>query len=173
MIQTIQHKGHSYPAFQASGNAARFIIPFAQEVCKGRGFDIGCSKYEWSFPDSIPVDPSLNDWDAYNLPKIVDANGEELQLDYFFSSHCLEHLPNWVQALDYWHSRLKSGGVVFLYLPDHSQTYWRGWCNRKHLHMLTPEIIGNYFKDQPEMWKNVFVSGVDLNNSFAIMAEKV
>lgn len=167
MIQTIQHKGHSYPAFQASGNAARFCREFAKEVCIGKGVDVGAHKKEWAFPGAYCIDPVLNGYDALNFPD------ECIELDYIHSSHCAEHLPNWVEALDYWHSRLKSGAVVFLYLPDHSQTYWRGWCNRKHLHMLTPEIVGNYFKDQPEMWKNVFVSGVDLNNSFAVMAEKV
>ena len=179
MIQTIQHKGNIYPAFQASGNAARFVIPFAKEVCKGVGVDVGCNREEWCFPGAYPIDPVLNEWyHAYNIPfhyekddsdEIVELN----ELDYIFSSHCLEHLPNWVQALDYWHTRLKSGGVVFLYLPDHSQTYWRGWHNRKHIHNLKPEIVGNYFKDQPEMWTNLFVSGVDLNNSFVAMAEKI
>jgi SAM-dependent methyltransferase len=116
-------------------------------------------------PDSIPIDPVLNDYNAYDLP--LDEVG------YIFSSHCLEHLHNWVEALDYWHKVLNVGGVVFLYLPDHSQSYWRPWNNRKHIHCLTPEIVGNYFLDQPEMWKNVFVSGIDLNNSFTVIAEKI
>lgn len=186
MIETISHQGKDYPSFQASGNAARFVIPFAQEVCKGVGVDVGCNRNEWAFPGAIPVDPVLNQWDAYNLPwtndlmhaskNIYDQAKAFLSIngyDYIFSSHCLEHLPNWVQALDYWHSRLKSGGVVFLYLPDYSQTYWRPFFNRKHIHSFTPEIIGSYFKDQPGMWKNVFISGVDLNNSFIAMAENI
>lgn len=166
-IETIKHLDNTYPAFQASGHASRFILPFAQEVCKGVGFDIGCNRKEWAFTGAIPIDPLIDpEWNAYHLPKPDNV-------DFFFSSHMLEHIPNWVQALDYWHTKLKLGGVVFLYLPDHSQTYWRGWANRKHVHMLTPEIVGNYFKDQPSMWANVFVSEVDLNNSFAVMAEKV
>lgn len=173
MIQTIQHKGNTYPFFQSTGNAAKFCREFAKEVCKGHGVDIGCNRLEWCFEDAMPVDPVINEFDAYNFPILKGHDGEDLGWDYCFSSHCLEHLPNWVQALDYWHTRLKVGGVVFLYLPDHSQTYWRGWFNRKHLHMLTPEIVGNYFKDQSEMWKNVFVSGVDLNNSFCVIAEKI
>jgi len=163
-MEIIQFKGEIYPFWQSSGNAARFSIPFALEVCKGKGLDIGCNREEWQLPGSFPIDPIINNFDAYNIP--------ESGWDYIFSSHCAEHLPNWVTALDYWHTRLKSGGVVFLYLPDHSQKYWRSWHNRKHIHNLTPSIVGNYFKDQPEMWENVFVSNVDLNNSFIVIAYK-
>jgi SAM-dependent methyltransferase len=184
MLETITFKGKTYPKFQSEGNAARFVIPFAKEVCKGYGFDVGCNRHEWSLPGSIPVDPAMNDkYDAYNLPTewhfYNDWFGAKkdyvhvTEFDYVFSSHCLEHLPDWVEALDYWHTRLKSGGVVFLYLPDHSQVYWRPYHNRKHIHSFTPQIVGSYFTDQPDKWTNVFISGVDLNNSFTIIAEKV
>jgi hypothetical protein len=86
----------------------------------------------------------------------------------------LEHLPNWVKALNYWNTRLKPGGVVFLYLPDmESQTYWRGWHNTKHTHYLTPRILREYFDDNNHIWQKVFVSGVDANNSFTCFAEKI
>jgi predicted SAM-dependent methyltransferase len=91
-------------------------------------------------------------------------------LDYVFSSHCLEHLYDWVTVLDYWTFKLKSGGTLFLYLPDYSQEYWRPWNNRKHLNIFTPEIIFDYMKDNG--YKNIFKSGVDLNNAFMVMGEK-
>lgn len=163
MIDIILHGEKAYPKFQSEGFAARFAIPFAQQVCKGAGYDIGCNRQEWAFPGAYPIDPAITGtYDAMNLP--------DKQVDYIFSSHCLEHLENWVDALDYWATKMRSGGVLFLYLPDFSQTYWRVWSNRKHLHTFFPEIIGQYLKDRG--WKNVFVSGVDLNNSFMAMAEK-
>jgi hypothetical protein len=67
---------------------------------------------------------------------------------------------------------MKQGGVLFLYLPDFSQSYWRAWHNRKHIHCFTPKIFKTYLADQPAMWKTGFVSGVDLNNSFMVIAEK-
>ena len=167
MLETITFKGKTYPKFQSEGNAARFVIPFAKEVCKGAGVDVGCNRMEWALPGAFAVDPVIDIFDAYNFPQIIGG------YDYIFSSHCLEHLPDWVKALDYWHDSIKSGGVVFLYLPDHSQVYWRPYHNRKHIHSFTPQIVGSYFTDQPEKWKNVFISGVDLNNSFTIIAEKV
>jgi len=44
MIEIIEFQGHRYPKFQSDGNAARFCRPFALEVCKGVGFDIGYSR---------------------------------------------------------------------------------------------------------------------------------
>ena len=93
------------------------------------------------------------------------------EVDYIFSSHCLEHLHDWVNVLDYWTSKLKSGGTLFLYLPDYSQKYWRPWNNRKHLNIFTPEIIFDYMDDNG--YKNIFKSGVDLNNAFMVTGEKI
>lgn len=166
MIEIINFKNKIYPKFQSEGNAAQFAIPYAKHVCKGKGVDVGCNRIEWSFPNSIPIDPNINpQYDALNFPP------EAYELDYIFSSHCLEHLYDWVKVLDYWTYKLKSGGTLFLYLPDYSQEYWRPWNNRKHLNIFTPEIIVDYMKDNG--YKNIFKSEVDLNNAFMIMGEKI
>lgn len=167
MIPTIQHNGIDYPSFQAGGFAAQFAFPFARQVCNGYGCDIGCNRHAWKYKDSngveaLEVDPLMGEYDAYNLPPG--------HFDYIFSSHCLEHLRNWVEALDYWHTKLKRTGVLFLYLPHPSQTYWRPWHNLKHVHVLQPEMIEQYLKDRG--WNKIFISGADLNNSFYVMAEK-
>ena len=107
MIDTLSHEGNTYPAFQANGNAARFIMPFAKELLDGDGYDIGCGNKDWALPGAVPIDLAFDDkWDAMNLP-----DGE---VDYIFSSHCLEHIPDWVGALDYWSTKLKPGGILFL-----------------------------------------------------------
>lgn len=162
MIETITYKGKQYPKFQTEGYASRYAIPYAQRVCNGVGVDIGCNREEWAFPGSMPVDPVINEWDAMNFP--YD------NLDYIFSSHCLEHLTDWVSVLDYWKTKLKSGGVLFLYLPDYSQVYWRPWNNRKHMNIFSPQIIRDYMEDRD--YKNIFTSGVDLCNAFMIFGEK-
>jgi SAM-dependent methyltransferase len=165
-MNVINFNGKNYPEFQSKGFASQFAIPFAKHFCIGVGYDIGCNRIEWSFPDSIPIDPILNKYDAYNLP---DQN-----VDYIFSSHCLEHLPNWVNALEYWISKLKSGGVLFLYLPDYEQEYWRPWNNRKHVHCFTPNIIKDFLVQNKNICLNtIFVSERDLNHSFIAVAEKL
>ena len=60
-FKTIKFNGKEYPEFQANGNAARFIMPFAKEVCKGKGLDIGCGKEDWALPGSIPIDIEFTD----------------------------------------------------------------------------------------------------------------
>jgi len=163
MIETITYKGKTYPKFQSEGYASRFAIPYAEQICKGVGVDIGCNRLEWAFPGSYPVDPEINELDAMNFPYE--------NLDYIFSSHCLEHLNDWVSVLDYWKTKLKPGGVLFLYLPDYSQLYWRPWNNRKHLNIFSPQIIRDYMEDRG--YKNVFTSGVDLYNGFMVFGENV
>lgn len=162
-FKTIKFNGKEYPKFQANGNAARFIMPFAKEVCKGKGLDIGCGKEDWALPGSIPIDIEFADkWDATHLP--------DYKHDYIFSSHCLEHLTDWVRVLDYWSTRIKKNGILFLYLPDYSQEYWRPWNNTKHVNILKPEYLRDYLAHND--WKNINVSGVDLYNSFAVYARK-
>jgi SAM-dependent methyltransferase len=162
-MKFVEHENKIYPALQTNGNAARFALPFAKELLQGNGLDIGCNNPKWAYPGSIMIDLMIDDeWDAYNLPQ-----GD---YDYIFSSHCLEHLTDWVGALDYWGEHLKEGGVMFLYLPDYSQTYWRPWNNRKHLNIITPEFIKDYFEARD--YKNIIVTGHDLNNSFYGVATK-
>lgn len=162
-IRTIEFQGQTVPLFQAEGFAAQYAFPFAEKVCTGVGFDIGCMKKEWCLPGAIPIDKILaDDFDAMNLP--FDVN-------FIFSSHCLEHIIDWVSALDYWTSKIKSGGVLFLYLPHYDSLYWRPWNNRKHVNIFTPQIIRDYLSSHG--YKNIFVGEKDLYFSFMAMAEKI
>lgn len=163
VIKTTVFNGQSYPVFQTEGFAAQFAFSYAKHFCKGNGYDIGCKYDEWAFPGAVPIDLSKDDpFHAGYLPEMVP--------DYIFSSHCLEHVDDWVSTLDYWHDRLKVNGVLFLYLPDYSQHYWRPWNNRKHKHVFFPEMIKDYMNDRN--FSNVFISGVDLNNSFMAVGSK-
>ena len=162
-MELIEYKNNKYPKLQSMGFAAQYAIPYAKQFCTGVGYDIGCKNVEWAFPTAIPIDLAFNDgYHAENLP-IMDV-------DYIFSSHCLEHIENWVDTLNYWTKTLKSGGILFLYLPSFSQVYWRPWNNRKHLHIFSPEIIKSYMEENGYI--NIYYSGDDLMNSFMIVGEK-
>ncbi len=163
-MQVLEYRGERYPHFQGEGNAAQFAIPFAKHFCSGKGYDIGCMKTEWSLPGSIPIDLDFDDpYHADNLP-----DGE---VDYIFSSHCLEHVPDWVSTLSYWTTKIKVGGHLFLYLPHYDQKYWRPWNNRKHRHAFRPEMIVDCMEDSGRYW-NIFSSERDLNHSFMVVGEK-
>jgi SAM-dependent methyltransferase len=160
-MKEIVYNNKNYPYFQALGNASQFAIPFAKFYCSGVGVDIGFCKEEWKFPGAIGAEYSdtSNDYSAWNLPK---------DLDYIYSSHCLEHLDCWHEALAYWKSKLKPTGVMFLYLPDPSQEYWLPWNNKKHRHILHCSDVVKCL--QHLGFNKVISSGVDLNNSYMVVA---
>jgi predicted SAM-dependent methyltransferase len=163
-IEIFEYKGRNYPELTRTGNAARFVIPFAKEFCKGTGYDIGYGEEDWKLPGAIGIDIKHGEdgLHADNLPAG--------KVDYIFSSHLLEHLPNWTFTLEYWINHLKPGGVLFLYLPDYDHVYWRPWNNRKHIHVLTPRILNDFLTDQGI--KKILGSGSDMNFSFSIVAER-
>lgn len=163
MIETITFDGDIYPLFQTKGNMTQYARPFAKHFCKGVGYDIGYNRPEWKlFEDSIGIDEGIEKHDAYNLPSE--------QVDYIYSSHCLEHLTDWVGALEYWISRLKIGGVLFLYLPHKDQKWWSPWNNRKHKHVLDSEQVRKCMERFGLV--NIFYGERDLNHSFMIVGEK-
>jgi SAM-dependent methyltransferase len=165
MIDTVMNMGQLIPTFLNSGNAARFIQPFALEVCKGKGYDIGSSCIEWALPGSIPIDPSIDErYNDMNLP-------DDGEMDYIFSSHCLEHVDSWVNTLRYWETKLKSGGTLFLYLPSYDKVSWRPWINWSHKHILTPDQIKD-FLEYENTYSKIFISKGDLLHSFSVMCEK-
>ena len=125
-----------FPDYIRHGNAMNFIKPFADFFCKGVGYDIGCNK--WPLPNAIGIDSEFGD-DAMDLP-----SGD---VDFIFSSHCLEHLPDPIAALEHWKDNLVSGGCLFLYLPHPDMVYWRPQWNRKHLHSWLPFQMRQIFKD--------------------------
>lgn len=169
-IQSIEFKGCSYPLLQSKGFASQYAFPFAKQLIPDGGvvYDIGFSNPQWQYPGSIGIDINKNDgFDAMNLPP--------LQADAIFSSHCLEHLPNYVSALNYWNASIKKGGILFLYLPNCDyQQYWRPTSNRKHIHYMTPNLMLKYFEDTGKnFWKQWYVTeGYDLNGSFYSVGEK-
>jgi SAM-dependent methyltransferase len=154
-----EYKGQLYPDYLKRGNAVNFIKPFAEKFCIGNGLDIGCG--DWPLSWAQPIEKRYGG-DAMNLP--------EGPFDYVFSSHCLEHLPDTVSALEHWQSRLKQGGVIFLYLPHPDMEYWLPQNCRKHLHSWYPEQMAALLRDIG--FVNVIHSQRDLAWGFAVVGVK-
>lgn len=133
------YKGKLYPNHIKQGNACKFIEPFALPFCKGEGLDIG-GYAESILPGATPINVRLREeWDAYTLP--------DKKYDYIFSSHTLEHLPDYIKALQYWTEHLKPRGVLFLYLPHPDMEYWLPQNDRKHLHVFYPQAMEKVLRD--------------------------
>lgn len=170
-IETIKFKDKKYLAFQANGNSVRFIKGFVDEICQADynkgdfGFNIGCGKLEWNYPDkAIPIDIEFDNgkYHAMNLPKRGAS--------YITAFHLLEHLPNYVEALKYWYDNLKVGGTIFLYLPHPEQERWLPQNNPRHLHTFYPKDLAKTIEDLG--FKNVFYSERDLYWGFTVVGEK-
>ena len=126
------YQGERFPEYLKSWNVMQFIAPAALKFCQGRGLDVGAGK--WPLPGSIPVE----------LEDGGDANGlPPGPYDYVFSSHCLEHLVDYVHALRHWKSRIRPGGVLYLYLPHPDMLYWRPENCAKHRHMFWPRDVAS------------------------------
>lgn len=131
-----QYDGRIFPTYLKTGNACQHAAPAAQHFCRGNGVDVGAGY--WPLPGAQPVE--LRDGgDALSVPGA--------SLDYVFSSHCLEHLADPVAALLHWKSKLRSGGVLYLYLPHPDMTYWLPQTCRKHLHQWWPEDMARLVRD--------------------------
>lgn len=154
--------GSRYPAYLKTGNANAYIEPFAKQFCVGNGLDIGGFS-SWVFPGARPINIVNDDeWDAFKLP----GSG----YDYIFSSHTLEHLPDYVGALELWRDSIRDDGILFLYLPHPDMEYWLPQNNRKHLHIFRPPDIVRTLEDLG--LKNVISSERDLGWSFAVVGQK-
>ena len=153
------YKRKLYPSLVSRGKKTYYIERIAQEFCKGKGIDVGYGDYQ--LPGAIPIDIKQDtEYHAMNLP------AKDGSLDYIFSSHCLEHLPNWVQAIQYWKTKLKpQDGVMFLYLPHYDMEYWRPWNNTKHIHIMDQDKIKDCFTHFGLI--NTIISNMDLTYSFS------
>lgn len=136
IVELFDYDGVRYPGYLKTGNAMQFIEPIAKQFCRGIGLDVGCGK--WPLPGARPIDRLRGD-DVMSLPEGL--------WDYVFSSHMLEHLADPVSALEHWKTRLRAGGVLFLYLPSTQMRYWNTTRNRRHLHEWEPAQMARILRD--------------------------
>lgn len=121
------YRGYFYPDYLNRGSAVSFIKDKALKYCRGIGLDIGAGNYPLPTAIAIRDEKEMN---AYKLDKFEDGS-----LDYIFSSHCIEHLENWRDALTLWVRKIKPAGVIFIYAPHKSMLLWRplaAWVGEDH-----------------------------------------
>ena len=120
-----------------------------------------------------PVSPADFELKLLSLCSIVikaDGQATQRELDYVFSSHCLEHLERIFDALSHWYDCLRDDGFLFLYLPHPDMRYWNvGHCP-KHLHTLWPVDVYRMFERLDLV--NIQIGERDLAYSYAIVGQK-
>jgi SAM-dependent methyltransferase len=137
------YKGEFYPDYLTVGGATAAIFREALKFCHGQGIDVGAGL--WPLPGATPVDIWRGPGMGTNLSDFEDAS-----LDYVFSSHCLEHIENWQEALYEWVEKLRPGGIIFLYLPHPDCALWHPgspFVGDGHKWIPTPGIIKKTLRD--------------------------
>ena len=126
-----------YPDYLTVGGNTYAVCRTALKYCKGEGLDIGASY--WPLLGSTPIDTETGPGIGNNIEDISDNSQ-----DYVFSSHCLEHIQYWEEALDIWIKKIKTGGILFLYLPHPTCKLWHmsnPFMRGIHKWVPTPAII--------------------------------
>lgn len=161
-----KYKGDLYPEYLNKGNAVSFIIEKAQQYCRGRGIDVGADK--WPLPGATVIQKEIHQ-NAYKLDRFPDGS-----LDYVFSSHTLEHLEKWQDALELWIGKLRLNGILFLYLPHQSMRLWEPggpWVGDAHKWSPTCKKVTDFLISKG-LQIIEYNSGRDVFWSFHIIARK-
>ena len=115
----------------------------------GNGLDIGFSGYEPNvvsiLAGAIGVDTTYEGYDGKILPF------EDYSQQFVYSSHCLEHISDYKQAIQEWHRVTKIGGYIITVVP-HRDLYEKKlelpsrW-NQDHKRYYTPSSLLKEFED--------------------------
>ena len=123
---------------------------------RGLGLDIGCGPMKL-WPQCIGVD-NRKDTGMFGIqmnPDITIPDATSIAIfasgtfDYVFSSHTIEHIPDYKTALKEWWRLVKDGGYLLLYYP-HKNFYpniGQDGSNPDHKHDFLPEDIISAMKD--------------------------
>jgi SAM-dependent methyltransferase len=160
------YRDRFYPDYLTEGAASGAIFREALKFCQGRGVDVGAGF--WPLPGAIPLDLERGPGAGRSVAEFPDGS-----LDYVFSSHCLEHIGDWREALDEWASKVRPDGTLFLYLPHPDCAIWHPgspFVRDGHKWSPTPEVIKQALgtvgfrviasDDGPDVMQSFYVCGL-------------
>jgi ubiquinone/menaquinone biosynthesis C-methylase UbiE len=101
-----------------------------QNFLRGNGIDIGCGPDPLKVPEGTVRPWDLKDGDAQLMAGVPDG-----QLDFVYSSHCLEHMRDVRESLVNWIRILKPGGHLYVVIPDYilyEKMTWPSMYNSDH-----------------------------------------
>lgn len=96
---------------------------FYAKYMSGTGIDVGFrgpGGDEPILPNAVGIELGSPKYDGIHLPVLDESQ------DFIFSSHSLEHIPDYVNALKDWHRAIKIGGHIVLLVP-HGFLYERSF----------------------------------------------
>jgi ADP-heptose:LPS heptosyltransferase len=137
--------------------------------CKGVGIDIGCGKSKIK-PDAIGFDD--DPWEC--VGQLGDAAGplpyRDGQMDYVYSSHCLEDIADTEGTVAEWLRIMRAGGYIILYVP-HPELYKGTNLDHKHPGFTPDELTLLLRQLGCKVWEAFEDSGAD-RYSTCVVAQK-
>ena len=119
----------------------RFETGFYERYMTGQGLDVGFSGYGKGvasiLPGAVGVDLDYPGYDGKTLPFADNSQ------DYVFSSHVLEHIPDYRHAIRDWHRVIRSEGHIIIIVPHQflyeKRTRLPSAWNPGHKRFYTPD----------------------------------
>lgn len=109
---------------------------FARRYFTGSGIDVGGGDDSLDqFVELFPLITNVFVYDKTHGDAQKLANVNDAAFDFLFSSHCLEHLHDPVEAMGNWIRVVRSGGHLVICVPDedlYEQGVWPSTFNSDH-----------------------------------------
>ncbi len=109
---------------------------FATRYFRGDGIDVGGGIDSLAlFTEFFPLIHSLFIYDQQHGDAQLLRNVADVSFDFLYSSHCLEHMRDPVEAMNNWVRVVKPGGHLVVQVPDedlYEQGVWPSRFNRDH-----------------------------------------
>lgn len=143
------------------GFESKKIVWEVAPYLRGRGIDLGAGAFK-VLPHAISVDNGTDTalFGQVMHPDIMVKSAENLDIfasqsmDFVFSSHLLEHIQDFRQALREWWRIIKIDGYLVLYLPhkDFYPNVGKDGANPDHKHDFLPADIIRAMQDVSGGW---------------------
>lgn len=108
----------------------RESLGYFDTVFVGAGIDIGCGKDKLRAPKGL-----VDSWDKPQGDAQLMSGVPDEKYDFVYSSHCLEHMVDYEEALTNWLRILKSRGSLYVVVPDlvlYEHNVWPSQYNKGH-----------------------------------------
>lgn len=109
---------------------------FVRKYLRGKGVDIGGKPDPLIlYKELFPLIESVKTWDLEDGDAQLMAGVADDSFDFVFSSHCLEHMRDPLEALQSWMRIVKPGGYIVFAIPEedlYEQGVFPSTFNRDH-----------------------------------------
>lgn len=129
-------------------NESKKIVWEVAPYLRGRGLDVGAGDFR-VLPHAITVDNLNHSKFGFTHKPDINCEADDLYLiasqsvDWVYSSHTLEHVPDMAKALKEWWRVIKQGGLLVMYLPhkDFYPNMGQPGANPDHKRDFVPEDV--------------------------------